>query len=68
MKMTIYWTMQHSRRAVHEFRFPCRLLLAQSGSGVPGMASAAGNPDALRAIRSCADIGRQRAQYAVHSL
>jgi hypothetical protein len=21
MKMTIYWTMQHSRRAVHEFRF-----------------------------------------------
>lgn len=21
MKMTIYWTKQHSRRAVHEFRF-----------------------------------------------
>ena len=21
MKTTIYWTMQHSRRAVHEFRF-----------------------------------------------
>jgi hypothetical protein len=49
---------QPQRRA--RIPLPCRLLLAQSGSGVPGMAPAAGNPDAIRAIRSCADIGRTR--------
>jgi len=68
MKSTIYWTMQHSRRAVHEFRFraTCWWLSQQveflewwlrQESAMPSVQS---NPKAT-------SVG-QRGHYAVHPM
>ena len=60
MKTTIYWTMQHSRRAAHELRFRATCWWLSQQVEFLEWRLRLGSTDATCAIQSCADVGRTR--------
>ncbi len=68
MKTTIYWTMQHSRRAVHEFRFRATCWwLSQHVAFLEWWLRQESVMPSVQSKFTPTSVGR-RSQYAVHSM
>ena len=68
MKTTIYWTMQHSRRAVHEFRFRATCWwLSQQVEVLEWWLRQESAMPSVQSKPMPASVG-QKGHYAVHSM
>jgi hypothetical protein len=68
MKTTIYWTMQHSRRAVHEFRFRATCWwLSQQVEFLEWWLRQESEMPSVQSNPMPTSVG-QRSHYAMHSM